>query len=299
VAPGQKVTAGQALLRFDIAPLTAEIAVGRARCAQLEQRREDLELEIARLSNGIHPAEQVQARREAERAQLTAQDAQNVLSRSRELADAGLTAAEALQKAELDNRLATLAAEEKTAAVPLLAGRQSEAIAALRKEIDTLSGDLAAERIEVAEKERRVAQAVVVAPEPGLVAGPQLFELAKQYVEEGVELLRLERGAPARFEGWLNDHGRSAVSPGQKVKIRVDGLPWLLHGTVPGRVEVVGGQRAVGDGGEGFPVVVMLTPDSGPGPLADGMAGQARIGVNRRVSLGRLLFERLLGADRP
>ena len=299
VTPGQRLSAGQVLLRFDTAPLTAEIARGRARCTQLDQRRLDLTGEMARLEAGIHPAERSQAWRNAERAQLASQDAEKDLSRARELAAAELLPAEELQQTELDRQLAELEAADKAAAVPLLERRQTEAVAALQREIETLTGDLAGEAIDLREKERRLGLATVTAPDSGLVVGPRLFELAKQYVEEGDELLRIERGTSARFEGWLNDHGRSAAHPGQRVKIRIDGLPWLLHGTVPGRVEVVGGQRTTGPDGSGFPVVVTITPGVGPGPLADGMAGQARISVDRRVSLGQLLFERLLGADRP
>lgn len=299
VTPGQRLSAGQVLLRFDTAPLAAEIARGRARSAQLEQRRHDLTQEMARLRAGIQPAELSQARREAERAQLASQDSENILSRARALAAADLLPAEELQQAELDRRLAELEAVDKAAAVPLLEKRQAEAIAALQQEVETLTGDLTGEDIDIREKGRRMDLATVTAPDSGVVVGPQLFELPKQYVEEGDELLRIERCTPARFEGWLNDHGRIAAKPGQRVKIRVDGLPWLLHGTVPGRVEVVGGQRTTGPDGAGFPVVVSLAPGTGPGPLADGMAGQARISVDRRVSLGQLLFERLLGADRP
>jgi multidrug resistance efflux pump len=300
VAPGQTVAAGQPLLRFDTAGAASAATIARARAAQLASRRDELAAEATRLATAIQPAELAQARREAERAQLALQDADRALARARELGGAALVSAQELQRAELDRQVAALEAATKSAAVPLLAQRQDEALATLRRDGESVAGDLAAEELAAQEQERLVALGTVVAPAAGRIAGANLFELPQRYVEEGTELLRLERGAPARFEGWLNDHGRSAARPGQRVKIRVSGLPWLLHGSVQGAVEVVGAQRVDGPDGSGFPVVVSLTEGArGPGPLADGMTGQARLSVGRRISLGRLLFERLLGVDRP
>jgi hypothetical protein len=46
-------------------------------------------------------------------------------------------------------------------------------------------------------------------------------------------------------------------------------------------------------------VVVAFEAGRGPGPLLDGMTGQARIVVGQRVTLGKLLVERVLGVDSP
>ena len=105
-------------------------------------------------------------------------------------------------------------------------------------------------------------------------------------------------GAPTRFEGWLDDHGRVAVRAGQPAAVRADALPWLQHGAVAGRVDSVGAYVP----GSGFAVVVVLNggdAGKGPAPLAVGMAGQARIRVGAPVSLGDLLFERLAGGGQP
>lgn len=104
-------------------------------------------------------------------------------------------------------------------------------------------------------------------------------------------------GAPTRFEGWLDDHGRVAVRAGQPAAVRVDALPWLQHGAVAGRVESVGAYVP----GSGFAVVVAVDGGApgGPAPLAIGMAGQARIKVGAPVTLGALLFERLAGQEQP
>ena len=97
-----------------------------------------------------------------------------------------------------------------------------------------------------------------------------------------------------RFEGSLADGGRSATRVGRKVKIRLDGYPWLIHGVLVGRVDRVADRR---DAGGGFPVAISFDSSTAPGPLYEGMRGSARIIVEEKVSLGRLLIERMTKPD--
>jgi len=300
VRPGQRVAAGQLLVAFDDEPLDSEIALGRSRIEELERRRADLEAEIRRLAGGIHPAEGEQARREVERSRLAREDARIAADRARELADEGLLSKEELQEADLAFKLAEIEWADRTDAVPLLERRQTEALASLRRELAEVGARLEQEGLNLGEAERRRDLCAVVAPDSGTVVGTDLYELEQRHVEEGEELLRIERGVSARFEGWLDDHGRALARSGQEVRIRLDGYPWLLHGTVPGRVEFVAGRRdRDGEGADGFPVVVAYEDGVGPGPLLDGMTGRARIVVGGKVTLGRRLLERVMGLDAP
>jgi hypothetical protein len=110
-------------------------------------------------------------------------------------------------------------------------------------------------------------------------------------VGKGQELLRLAVGAAERFEGVLGDQARPMIHSGLGVKIRLEGYPWLLHGSLMGRVAVVSDRRDQG----GFPVEVALGETSRMGRLYEGMQGEARIVVEEQVSLARLLIERLAG----
>jgi len=300
VAPGQRVVPGQTLVEFDAQPLVAEIDLARTRIRDLERRRYDLGDEIERLTTGIHPVEAEQARREVERSRLALADARIGRDRAHELAAEGLVSMENIQETDLALHLAEIELADRKDAVPLLARRQSETIAVLRRETAAVDTDLIEEERALREKLRLQTLCTVVAPDSGVVVGADLYELEQRYVEQGAELLRIERGVSARFEGWLDDHGRANARDGQEVKIRLDGYPWLLHGTVPGRVEFVSGRREMGiDGDEGFPVVVSYKAGSGPGPMLDGMTGRARIVVGERVTLGRILLERIMGVDEP
>ena len=129
----------------------------------------------------------------------------------------------------------------------------------------------------------------------GVVLGTALFELEGRTVRCGDELFRLSTGAAERFEGLIFDTGRAAARPGFRVKIRLEGYPWLIHGTLAGRLDFVDDCRSA-EGG--FPVKVSFDPMSAPGPLFDGMKGQARIIVDEKVSLGRLLIEKIAGTKK-
>jgi HlyD family secretion protein len=297
VAPGDRVASGQVLLRFDTAPLLAEVGLARARLAHLESRRRLLELEIEGLATGVHPAELEQMRRQVERSLLAMRDAETAHQRQQSLAAEGLAPDEVLQAAELARRLAELTLEESRSAVPLLQRRHTTTLVELQRDADWTAGELAAQRLALAELERRLALCEVAAPASGIVVGAALYELAQSWLAEGQEILRLECGAPVRFEGVLDDLGRAVAAPGQRVKIRVDGFPWLMYGTVPGQVAAVASHRD--QGGAGFPVVVAIEPGAGPSPLADGMTGRARLIVGERVTLGKLLLEQVMGVDLP
>lgn len=115
-------------------------------------------------------------------------------------------------------------------------------------------------------------------------------------VRAGEELLRIATGVPSRFDGMLTDAGRAVVRPDHEVRIRLDGYPWLIHGTLPGKVVRVSERR---EKGGGFPVEIQIQPASAPGPLREGMRGLARIAVGQKVSLGRLLVESATGLGQP
>jgi multidrug resistance efflux pump len=186
--------------------------------------------------------------------------------------------------------------EEATRERPLLKQRQEAELADLDSELESVHAQWTEEQVRLDEIGLLLSRARVIAETGGKVLGEGLDELAGQAVLEGQELLRVATGAVERFEGLLGDRGRAVARVGLPVKIRLDGYPWLVHGTLAGTVvQVVDGP---GSGG-GFPVHIDVDPSAGPGRVYEGMAGEARIVVAEQVPLGRLLVERLSGADEP
>ncbi len=294
VAPGDSVRAGAPLVAFESSPLRAQDEQIRARIANLSDRIVVLRAERGRLASQIHPAEVLQASRDLERSRLELSSAEIQFDLKKQLWDMGLTTKLELQDSELALDLARVALKEAEAAGPVLEARHRDQIEKLDGEIRNLAGQIAEERAAVGETDRMLALDTLAADTRGIVLGANLFELMGRTVTRGEEILRLSTGPADRFEGAVFDAGRASARPGHRVKIRLEGYPWLLHGTLAGRLDFVDDCRS----GGGFPVKVSFDPSTAPGPLYDGMKGQARIIVDEKVSLGHLLIERLAGTKK-
>ncbi|HUV35319.1 MAG TPA: biotin/lipoyl-binding protein [Patescibacteria group bacterium] len=296
VTPGDRIEAGQPLVEMESAPLQAEEARIQARVENLTDRIETLRSEKDRLVSEVHPAEITQSSRDLERAHLELNSAEAHFNLTKQLWDMGLTTKFALQEAELALELGKVALKEAEAAAPILESKQHAQIEQMAAEIRFLAGQVVEEQAVQTELRRKLALDTLMADVDAIVLGNQLFELEGRTVSQGDELLRLSTGTAERFEGVLYDSGRASARPGLRVKIRLEGYPWLIHGTLSGHVDFVADRR---DGDGGFPVKVSFDSSTAPGPLYDGMKGQARIVVEKKVSLGRLLIEKLVGTKEP
>lgn len=296
VEPGDRVQAGQPLIRLESKPFQAEDARFQARIESLTDRIQTLRAEKDRLVSEVHPAEVEQASRNLKRAHLELSSAETHFNLTKELWDMGMTTRFALEEAELALKLAEVALTEAQEAPSLLESEHEAQLEQMAGETRSLNGQVAEERAIQSELRRKLALDTLAADADGIVLGSRLLELEGQTVRQGDELLRLSTGAAERFEGTLHDSGRASTRPGLRVKIRLEGYPWLIHGTLSGSVDFVADRRS-GDGG--FPVKISFDPASAPGPLYEGMKGQARIVVDEKVSLGRLLIEKIVGTKEP
>jgi multidrug resistance efflux pump len=296
VEPGDSVEAGRPLVLLDTGPLRSEETRIKVRIETLMEHIQTLRSEKTRLVSKLHPAEITQASRDLERARLELNSAQIRYNLTKQLWDMGLTTKLELQETVLALELAGVALKEAEHAAPLLESKHKAQIEHIEGEIRSLMGQADEERATLAEILRNAALGKMTADADGIVLGKQLFELVGRTVSPGDELLRLSTGTVERFEGTLHDSGRAAVRQGLRVKIRLEGYPWLIHGTLPGRVEFVGDRRS-SDGG--FPVKISFDSSDAPGRLFEGMKGQARIVVEEKVSLGRLLVEKIVGTEEP
>jgi multidrug resistance efflux pump len=284
------------LIQFESESLDATEAQIQAHIETLKRRLRALGAEKARLTSEVHPAETGQAARESERARLEWENAQATYQRTQQLWREELASERELQDAELALRLAELAAHEAEKALPHLLAKQKVTLEQISGEIQEISGRVAEAQISLTETQRQLSLCTVRSPDDGIVIGSDLFELEGQAVSQGDELMRLATGDAERFDGFLDDSGRARTRPGLPVKIRLEGYPWLIHGTLAGRVEVVADRR---NPEGGFPVQISFDPASAPGFLCEGMKGQARVVVEEKVSLGRLLIEKLAGTQKP
>jgi multidrug resistance efflux pump len=296
VTPGDRIKTGQPLALMESDPLQAEETRIQARIETLTDRIQTLRAETDRLISEVHPAEVDKASRDLKRAHLELSSAETHFKLTKQLWDMGMTTRFALEEAELALKLAEVALKEAEETPPLLELEHEAQIDQMSGEIRNLNGQIAEERATQTELRRKLALCTLVAETDGIVLGSRLLELEGQTVRQGDELLRLSTGAAERFEGTLHDSGRASARPGLRVKIRLEGYPWLIHGTLSGHVDFVADRRS-GDGG--FPVKISFDSSNAPGPLYEGMKGEARIVVDEKVSLGRLLVEKIVGTKEP
>jgi multidrug resistance efflux pump len=290
VAAGAAVEAGQPLLRLETAALEAEAEQLAVRLETLQEQAKAQREEGRRLAGEVHPREREQAERAVERGRLELAQAEVKAQAMANLGAEGLAGRLDVEEAELARQLAAMALEEAQRAVPLLATRQETQLSEIAISVSALEGEFAEEQSRLRETRRLLDDSTVVAEAAGIVVGNDLEELQGRQVAAGDELLRLAVAPAERFEGTLTDTGRALARPGLTVKIRMDGYPWLIHGTLGGRVERISDRR---DTSGGFPVTISLDRDSAPGDLYEGMRGEARVVIEHKVSLGRLLLERL------
>jgi multidrug resistance efflux pump len=292
VAPGAEVDEGTALVRLETLSLDSQTKASRARIDGLLERQHALERERENLVGQVHPAELDEAARTIRRARLELDRAQKREQILHQLEGDGLSTRLEVEEAVIARELAVVGLESAERALPSLQVRQSTSLEQLAADRDGVVSKLAEERAAEEDLLARAAQATVAAPQRGIVVGDALLELQGQAVAKGQEMMRLAVGAAERFEGVLGDQARPMIRSGLGAKIRLEGYPWLLHGSLLGRVALVSDRR---DQGGGFPVEVSLGETSRMGRLYEGMQGEARIVVEEQVSLARLLIERIAG----
>jgi multidrug resistance efflux pump len=281
---------------MDGSELSAEVRRCGARLAGLAAQRDRLAAEGRRLRESVHPQEQQEAVRQRDRARLELQHAETQLEAIGKLGQLGLAGKLDVEQARLTQRLAALDLQQAEGALPLLQAQHGARLEEIASDLRRLDGDMEAERIAREEAARALAQGTVESPVAGRIVTGSLDQLPGSAVKRGDELVRIARGAVDRFEGTVADAGQAAVRTGQRAKIRLEAYPWLLYRTLPGRVSRVAGRRL--DPG-GFPVEIVPELDRAPGPLSEGMRGTARIVVEEKVSLWRLLVEEVTGRRGP
>jgi len=296
VRTGQRVGAGDPLLRLDTKDLEVEAARRLAgmealrteRSARIAERRHDAEEE--------DPREREEARQAVERARLRLEQSEAAARALRTLGAHGLASQIEVDRTEVERKLATIALAEAEREAAALAGRQRARLAALDAEAKRLEEEIEGERVQRAAVLRQIEESVLRAGVEGVVGTGDLLDLPGRSVVAGQEVLRLAAAVPDRFEGALSDADRALVRVGQIAKIRMDAYPWLIYGTLKGVVLRVAERR---EAGGGFVVEIGVEPATAPGPLRDGMRGIARIVVEEKVTLARLLLEKVAGRTGP
>lgn len=295
VDAGQRVEAGQVLLRLDVQALAPQRDELAARVAGLEGALAQLERERRFALEQSQPA----ARQELERAESSAllvlETAQAKERRYGELRAQGLVEQVEYEEAVLARKLTEVELEGVRAKRAERPAIEAAELAAFEARSTALASERAALDARRAELDLQTAQSEIVAPQAGFVLGPARAELLGRAVAQGEELLRVALPGVEAFVAHVDDRGRARLAPGQGAKLRLSGYPWLVHGTVPARVVSVDDRPEPG----GYRVRLELVGEASLGPLFEGMRGRARIATAERTPIAWLLLEEAFGLGAP
>ena len=289
---GATVGQGEALLRLDTREMEAERRELELRRQGLREHSDQLKAREQRLTREIFPRERRAAEAEWKQAQTAHRRLAIRHQAASRLAEAGLAGNLELEESQMAVDAAAAEMRRAAAVRDLLPPRQAEQVAELNQQREDLLQSIARLEGRLARVEERIQAALLEAPREGRISGPRPEDLLGRYLDQGESVLAVVYGPAERFVGTLGERGRALVESGMPVRLRLDAYPWLIYGSLPGRVERVCKRSGVQ---EGCSVTISFQAGRAPGPLQDGMAGRARIVVKGKMSLGRLLLERITG----
>ncbi len=292
---GQRVEAGEVLVRLDqqvLGPANDEL---RARLAALELARAQLERERRHALEELQPAARQSLARAQSAAELVLDAARAKEKRYDELRTQGLVEQAEYEEAVLARRLSEVELEGVRASAAQRPALERAELAAFDARARSLEHERALLEVRRAELELQRSQSEITAPSAGFVLGPARVELEGRAVAEGEELLRVALPGVEAFVAYVDDRGRARVAQGQEAKLRLSGYPWLVHGTVSARVAQVADAPEAG----GYRVRLELSGEGEIGPLFEGMRGRARIATAQRAPIAWLLIEEAFGLGAP
>ncbi len=221
VEEGQRVAAGQPLMRLDTSELEANEAQARADVAAARAR-------LAVLLAGARPEERRQAADSEAQAEWALRLAQQKVERMRALHRQGAVAAQDLDTAEAEFARAQMGYDWARQASKLVAsGARSEDIQAARAQLAQAEALHAAARV-------RVQDSTVVAPFAGTITKRNV-EPGETVTAQSSESFRLAQIDDVFVELSVPERSRPSVLAGQHALVQVDGLA----APVAGRVEEI------------------------------------------------------------
>lgn len=285
------VREGDVVVELDATLVTQRLAEATGRFEALRPRREARSIEIAaeesqraRITEQAEKAIQA-ARAKHEQAIAAAVLARDEAARVERLQRSGAVPEIDLVRAQADAKQKELAVEGARLEVGRLE-RQREAdlgeiqvrISRARSELVDLEGQIASSKAAVAALNEEREQHVLRAPTTGRVA-----ELASKqpgsFVQPGERLATIvPEGNLHAVAQFVPARAVGRIKPGQPVRLRLDGYPWMQFGSLPGRVERVGTEMREGL----IRVEISVSPDpSSRIPVQHGLSGQAEVAVEQ------------------
>ena len=207
VDEGDTVTTGQALATLDKRYFDDELRLARA-------RRDAQQAAVARLEHGSRPEEIAQAEAKVTELKASVENARLLYDREKKLVDRGSVSRTEFDntKASFDEAEARLKSAEETLRLAELGPRQED--------IDAARAQLAAEEATVSQTERRLADADLIAPGPGIILTRAQERGA--IVSPGEPIFTLTLASPVWVRTYVNERDLGRIRPGMPAQITTD-----------------------------------------------------------------------------
>jgi multidrug resistance efflux pump len=296
---GTSVRAGDPVLQLDDTLLREEL---RQIDARLEQARNDLDLQIARLRRTErlplppqfwHIGEEIAVAGE----RIRQADAE--AARARGLHEKGLMSAQDLERADLAADIARAEQAKLHERLRVVEqGLEGSILTEANAEIASARAAMDALNVERALCLEAIERLVIRSPEDGVVTMVNVRRPGTR-IERGDDLAHIAHSERQRVDLFASEMYFHRVRIGQRVVMRSSGFDSLRFGYVEGRVVRVASEpeenpAEPGDGGPVFRVVADI--ESTPQPLPLGSTVEAKI-IIRRIPLWKTFFPPRSGGD--
>jgi HlyD family secretion protein len=212
VKAGQRVQAGQPLLRIDCRDLEGEVAARQSDLAASEAA-------FARATHGSRLEEIAIGEANVNLAEARLHEAQKAFDRAQALHEGVTVTRVQIDQAERDARMASAMLEEVRAKLTLLkVGSREEDIAEARARRDAAKGRLD-------EAVARVAYCTVVAPISGTIQSIRVSRGQLVSTMAPMTLITMADDGARRVRAFVSERDVPQVCPGEQAQITVDGAP--------------------------------------------------------------------------
>ena len=207
---GDAVMAGQVLASLDNGPLKDSLALFKAQVGVAEAA-------IAKLEAGTRPGEIAQAKAVVAERETVLLNTEKVLARQVELAKSGAASKQAADdsKAQRDSAKARLDSAKEALALAE-EGPRMEDIAIVRAELE-------AARAKVAQAERNLSDAELIAPADGIIL--TRVQEPGAIVATGSVVYALSLKAPIWVRSYISEPDLGRIRPGMKAEVLTDSRP--------------------------------------------------------------------------
>ena len=293
----REVAAGELLVEFDSEDQRLELQQSESNLATLErdlsslgelmvQKKKELEESVLADEAALREAE-ARSREIAPKFLLAQQ-------RQRRVEESVPGAISALEKLERKTESDELSRATETQPIALQRLQRDQVVRRtglqgqllqLKRDQHKLEGEAERTTIAIAKLKYQISRRQIVAPVAGQLV--DVVELAAgDYITQGQRLGTILAKGPLRVRARFAKETVGIIRPGQPARLKLDGYPWSVYGTVRGRVTSVGTEPTIQPTAEAIPGTVRVElevepPDDPRIQLQHGMTATVEVEVAR------------------